>query len=109
MNVIQNSKILFISAVYNHVITNNKWQIIGVKPLESSLSILPLQFIQDPIKPDQFSIYNPNSGSIYDANKSDCIGLERAAVWQPENVEARLIDYFEGRSNSSVNLLQIRD
>src|SRR5258706_7325521 len=96
---IERKKILFIVAVYKDAITKNRWKIIGTSPLEKTLLVLPLKFIQDELEPFYFEIYDPNSGNIRPAKKEECIGLERTAVWEPEHVEERIIDYFEKRPN----------
>lgn len=94
--------ILFIVAVYNDAITRGRWIKVGKMPLEPSLEIMPNKFIQDGLHPDRFSIYNPNTGEISPSTREECIGLERAAVWEPEHVEERLRDYFAGRKNRFV-------
>lgn len=109
LNFIKNRKILFIVAVYNHAITKNRWKIIGVSELEPILRKLPLEFIQDHFDYNHFEIYDPNTGVMRPAKKIDCIGLERAAVWEPEHVESRIIDNFEGRLNKWVESLRIKE
>jgi hypothetical protein len=69
---------------------------------------LPLKFIQDPIQRQSFQIYDPNTGNIHPSKKEDCIGLERAAVWEASHVEDRILDHFEGRENKWVKSLQIK-
>jgi hypothetical protein len=86
--------ILFILSVYDDVITNGRWEIVGEKPLESSFDALPMNYIQDPIDPNKFQIYDPNTGEMFDAQKEDCIGLGEAAVWDAEHVEERIRKYY---------------
>lgn len=105
---IKNSNILFILGVYNDAITKNRWKIIGVSELEAGIKKIPLAFIQDQLEPTQFEIYNPNTGEIKPATKAECIGLECAAVWEPEHVEDRIIDYFEKRPNKWFESLKIK-
>lgn len=102
-------RILFIVAVYKHAITKNRWKTIGFLPLESILMNLPLKFIQDDFDYNHFEIYDSNTGVMRPAKKIDCIGLERAAVWEPEHVESRIIDHFEGRPNKWVESLKIKE
>jgi len=89
--------ILFILAVYNDVVTSGHWVKIGSEPLHPLLKLLPLQFIQDALRPERFKLYYPNSGTIISASKEDCKGLERCAVWDANHVEERLRDHFAGR------------
>ena len=56
------------------------------------------------------SIYQevPELAPLYErlAIAEECVGLERAAVWEPEHVEDRLRDHFAGRSNRWVESLK---
>ncbi|MGN6180428.1 MAG: immunity 26/phosphotriesterase HocA family protein [Mucilaginibacter sp.] len=105
---IQEKEILFINSVYKFAITKGRWKQIGLLELESKLKILPLEFIQDPIDPQSFRIYNPNTGEMTQTTKEKCVDLERAAVWEPEHVEDRIIDHFEGRPNKWVEQLKLK-
>lgn len=106
---IQKTKILFINSVYKYAISKNVWKIIGILEIEPQLMILPMEFIQDELDPKQFSIYNPNTGKISPAKKEDCIGLEKAAVWEPAHIDARIIDHFENRPNFWVESMRMKD
>ena len=66
-----------------------------------------MQFIQDPINPEKFELYNPNTGEITSTTRDEAKGLERAAVWEAEHIESRLRDYYEGKENTWVNQLKI--
>lgn len=109
LDKIKNSRILFINSVYKHAITKNRWKIIGASEIEPNLKNLPMEFIQDELDPNQFEIYDPNTGEMKPAKKADCVGLERAAVWEPQHVEERIIDYFEGRPNKWFESLKIKN
>ncbi|MBK8909903.1 MAG: immunity 26/phosphotriesterase HocA family protein [Chlorobi bacterium] len=102
MEEIVDKAILFIVAVYDDAITRGHWLKVGKMPLEPSLEVMPNKFIQDGLHPDQFSLYDPNTGAIYPSTREACRGLERAAVWEPEHVEERLRDHFAGRKNRLV-------
>lgn len=91
------SPLLFIIAAYNDVVTKGRWIKIGTLPLPDSLQILPMQFIQDGLDPSKFRLYNPNTGVMLPAIKSECKGLERAAVWEAGHVEDRIRDHFANR------------
>lgn len=105
---IQNKDVLFINSVYKFAITKGRWKQIGLQDLESKLKILPLEFIQDPIDPQIFRIYNPNTGEMTPTTKDKCLGLERAAVWEPEHIEERIIDHFEQKPNKWVEQLKLK-
>ncbi len=82
--------------VMNYAVTNGRWPVIGSRPLEEELEIEPTFFKVDPIS-KQLSLYR--NGREWPATREECRGLERAAVWDPEHVEERLLDHFAGRSN----------
>lgn len=89
--------ILFILAVYDDAVTKGRWKKIGKAPLDLSLQVLPCKFIQDGLNETKFEIYD--NGSIRPSSKAECLGLERAAVWEPEHVESRIADYYNGKPN----------
>ncbi len=109
IDLIRNNKVIFNVGVYNDAITKNRWKTIGLTELEQGLKKIPLEFIQDDFELNQFEIYDPNTGDMRPAKKAECIGLERAAVWEPEHVEERIIDYFEGRPNKWFESLKIKE
>ncbi|RAJ77305.1 immunity protein 26 of polymorphic toxin system [Chitinophaga dinghuensis] len=108
LSCILDSRILFIVAVYNDAITNGRWKKIGKKDLEEALKLLPMKFIQDKLNPAKFEIYDPNTGDTRPTDVSECIDLERAAVWEPYNVEQRLCDHFNGVPNDIFEEMRIK-
>ncbi|MFD2162265.1 immunity 26/phosphotriesterase HocA family protein [Paradesertivirga mongoliensis] len=108
VNEIAKHNVLFFVAVYDDVVTSGRWEKIGKRPLEEQFFGLPMKFIQDAQNPDKFSLYDPNSGDITAANKEDCLGLERAAVWEAEHVEERIVDHYEGRPNRWVEEMKAK-
>lgn len=96
------SKVLFIISVYNGIITTGRWIKIGKLDLDGKLKVLPNKYIQDIHHPNEYTIYNPNTGEMTKSSRIECVGLEKAAVWGAEDVEQRLCDYFEGRPNRLV-------
>jgi hypothetical protein len=98
--------IAFFAAVRDSAVKDGRWPIVGHVPLDGTL-VPPPKFIQDPLKPNSFSIYE-NNGTIISATRSQCAGLERAAVWEPEHVEDRLRDHFAGRVNKWVELMKMK-
>jgi hypothetical protein len=89
--------ILFITTIYSDTITKGIWSIIGKLPIEEALSKEPPRFIQDPIHPDKFRIKNYQLNTQTPASFEECIGMERACVWEPHAIVERLNDYFENR------------
>ncbi|KAA1399544.1 Imm26 family immunity protein [Aeromicrobium ginsengisoli] len=90
-----------------------QWDLLDVVPLSvDEASEIYRAFKQDPIS-GKLSIYwsGPAKGAWGedDATRTECDGLERAAVWDPEHVEDRLRDHREGRPNKWVESLRLRD
>lgn len=101
-------EILFIVAVYENVVTSGRWKIIGQMKLEDNLLKLPLKFIQDELDSTKLELYDPNTGDIRNAKRKECLGLERAAVWEAEHVEERIMDNYRGKTNVWVEQLKLK-
>jgi hypothetical protein len=88
--------------VMNYAITKGGWPVIGKLPLSAELREVPAFFKQDVLN-GNLSIYHalPEFAPHYErpATYEECLGLEEAAVWEPEHVEERLHDHFEGRKS----------
>jgi hypothetical protein len=108
LDVVVNSPILFIIAVYNNAVNSGRWVKKGKLPLDDKLQELPYKFIQDELNPSVFELYNPNTGEIVRAEMKDCFDLERAAVWEAEHVEERLCDHYLGRKNKWVEDMRLK-
>lgn len=93
--------ILFITGVYDDTVTSGRWKKVGKLPIEDNLKVPPAAFIQDPLNPHQFRIYY--KGEIRSVDKEECLGLERAAVWEPEHIEERIRDHYAGKPNMYVD------
>lgn len=102
------AKVIFIVAMYNYIVTQGHWKKIGKLPIRPALEELPLKFIQDALDPSIFELYDPNTGEIRPATKEECIGLERAMVWEKDGIEQRLRDYFDGIPNETVSYYKIQ-
>lgn len=95
--------------VANHAVTRGRWRVVGSMSLTPDLMTSPDFFKQDPIN-GGLTIYNDGLAPNYErpATRSECEALERAAVWDPEHVEDRLRDHFEGRPNRWVQSLKLK-
>lgn len=91
--------------VHKSAWTNGRWQHVGkIDPPPNVLAPVPT-FIEDPIS-GKYSIYI--LGGIRPAQRNDCAGMERCAVWEPEHVEDRLRDHFAGVPNKWVQSLALK-
>lgn len=101
-------KVLFIVRVYDDVIKKGRWLKVGSMEIRDDLKVEPNKFIQDSLNPNNFELYNPNTGEITPSTREEVEGLECAAVWEAEHVEDRLRDYYQGKSNVWVEQLAIK-
>lgn len=101
------SPVLFQVPVMDHAVKRGRWIVVGNAPLDQVLLNPPPRFIQDPLRKDHFSIYE-KGGKIRPATREECVGLERAAVWEPMHIEDRLRDHYAGRKNKWVESLRMK-
>jgi hypothetical protein len=106
-DVLETCPVLFIIGIYKDIITRGYWLKVGKLPIRKELEILPMKFMQD-FETYELSLYNPNTGKIYPATREECIGLERASVWEAHHVESRIIDYYNNTPNIWVEQLKIK-
>jgi immunity protein 26 of polymorphic toxin system len=97
---------LFRIAIHKSAWDTGRWSLIGMAPIAPDLQGPVPKFVQDPIKPDKFSIYL--GGRIRPASREECAGLERSAVWDPEHVEDRIRDHYAGASNKWVESQRLK-
>jgi len=100
------SPMLFRVWVMNYAVKSDNWEILGNLPLEDALKVKPRFFKQDPLN-KKYSIYYDSKDTP--AAREDCIGLERAAVWNPEHVENRLRNHFAGVPDPMTERLKVPD
>jgi hypothetical protein len=102
---IKNLPVLFKIWVMKYAVTSGRWPVVGNYHLEESLKQVEKFFKQDCLNPQSISIYY--EGHEIPATREECIGLECAAVWDPEHVEDRLRDHYAGKPNKWVKALKI--
>lgn len=91
--------VLFRLWVMNSAHRLGRWQKVCTVPVPQGLSEPVLRYNQDPIRPQDIRLtYDGCSGDL--CTVADCDGLECAAVWDPEHVEDRLRDHYQGVPNS---------
>jgi hypothetical protein len=59
-----------------------------------------VMFMQDLADYRKCTIFD-SAGMRREARPEECIGLERAAVWDPHHIEGRLLDTFMERPNEA--------
>lgn len=83
------------------------WELIGWRKLEEQFSQPIVQFMQD-IGNFRDCLIFDTAGDERSAEPQECIGLERASVWEEVGVEKRLLDTFMGRPNDTVERHKVR-
>ncbi len=108
LSVLIKANVIFILMVYDDVVTEGRWLKVGKLTIREDLLIQPMKFIQNEANINDFEFYNPNTGEIIKAERSQCLGLERAAVWEVNHVEDRIRDFYLGISNVWLEQMKIK-
>lgn len=95
---------IFTLCVMRRAVTSGRWAVIAKWPLEKALTE-PVRFFRQDALNGRLSIYT--NGDERPADITECIGLERAAVWDPEHVEDRLRDHLAGVPNRWVESMKL--
>ena len=106
LNILNTCNIICVLTIYRDIITSGIWLIKGNLPIQDSLASPPNQYIYN-WENNQFQLYHVLSGEITMCTRKDVIGLELCAVWDSNNVEDRIIAYYNNTKNiwSDMNLL----
>ncbi|OJH42437.1 Imm26 family immunity protein [Cystobacter ferrugineus] len=83
------------------------WEFIGERALDEHLTQPVVQFMQDLGDFRRCTIFD-TAGDERDAEPQDCVGLERAAVWEKEGIEERLLDALLKRPSAAEERLKVR-
>ena len=105
LGVIGSKPILFIQSV--RIVNATRWVDIGAMELDGDAAKPVVRFMQDLADFRKCTIFD-TAGMEREANPEDCIGLERAAVWEQHHIEQRLLDTFMGRPNAIEEHLRVR-
>jgi hypothetical protein len=101
--------ILFRLWVANHAITRGRWSVVGRAALAPENQEEPFFYKQDAIT-GRLALYHSSFAKTNwerAASLAECEGLECAAVWEPEHIEDRLRDHYDGRTSKWTESLQI--
>ena len=98
--------VLFVVSVMNNAITSGRWKKIQKMEIDGRFLGRREYFMQDAIT-QRISIYQSDDGAIRPGLRSEAQGLERAAVWSPEQVEERLRDCHDNKPNRYVESMQL--
>ena len=96
IDLIETQPLLFTQAV--RILSQDRWVIIGNKALEGEVARPVVSFMQDLADFRKCTIFD-SAGMERLATPEECIGLERAEVWESYAIAQRLLDTFMGRPN----------
>ncbi len=102
---IASKPVLFKTAVRHLAL--NAWEVIGWRELEEHLTQPLIRFMQDVGDFRRCTIFD-TAGNERAAEPHECVGLERAVVWEQQGIEERLLDAFMGRPNADEERLKVR-
>ena len=98
-------QVLFRLWVHKSAYNSGRWKKMGKSIIPPELVSEIPRFNQDPIN-GSLSIHL--NGREHSATEEECLGLERAAVWEPNHVEDRLFDHVQGKENIWVKSLAFK-
>jgi hypothetical protein len=85
----------------------DEWELLGWKDLEEHLKQPLVRFTQD-VGDFRICTIFDTAGNERVVEPQECIGLERAIVWEKESIEERLLDFLLGRPNADEEYLKPR-
>lgn len=101
-------KKLFTIYIHKDVFKKSEWQLVDNLPLQDiELESSPSFFKQDVGNKKLCWIVNSN-GEEKQVEPTECIGLEKLAVWDYEQVESRLRDHYYKQENKFVKHMQVK-
>lgn len=101
--------VLFRIWVHNSAVKMGIWPVVGNQPLAPENAAEPYFYKQDAVS-GALALYHSSfaeTGWERPALATECVGLECAAVWDPEHVLDRLRDHYSGRPNRWFESLRI--
>lgn len=105
LDVIGAQPLLFTQAV--RLGNADRWVNIGKRPLTGDVAKPVVRFTQN-IADFRKCIIFDSEGFEKQVSPEECIGLERAAVWDVHHIERRLLDNFMGRPNEDEMRAHVR-
>lgn len=94
--ILKDCKTLFRVTVYDSVLRNGRWKIVGSIPVKEEYLAPHMEYMYDKFE-NSFALYNTATGEITKCSKEDARGLERCAVWDDVHVEDRLFAHYCNR------------
>ena len=105
LDEIARQPVLFNQAV--RLFSDDGWVKLGVRPLEGEVARPVVRFMQDLADYRDCVIFD-NAGMERNVTPEECVGIERAAVWDAPHIAERLLDTFMGRPNEDEIRMRVR-
>ena len=109
LSSLENEKPLFHLHVYATVFKHSKWEEVAKVPVSETEKSAVHKFFRQDIS--NFNIcwhIDPFTGEKIEVLPSDCMGVEREAVWSYDHIEQRLLDFTENRENMMEKRMRVK-
>lgn len=97
LDEIAKQPVLFKQAV--RLFDSDGWTDLGVMPLEGEVARPVVRFMQSLGNYRKCTIFD-STGMERRVTPEECVGIERASVWDARHIAERLLDTFMGRDNA---------
>ena len=97
LDVIEAQPVVFTTAV--RVFGKKRWPDLGLRPLAGEVAKPVVRYWQDIADYRNCRIFD-TAGMKKNVTPEECVGIERASVWDDYHIEKRLLDHFMGRPNA---------
>lgn len=97
LNVLENKPILFYVSIYDSVIVEGKFPVIGELPVSiEEIHKIPPRFNQDE-NTLECTLYYYEPAIIRKATPEECIGLDPVCIYGPDNIIERIVNHYAGK------------
>ena len=96
LDVIESRPVIFKQSV--RLFDTDSWVTLGVRPLQGEVA-QPMVAFRQRLGDYRYCIIWDSTKGSRRATPEECIGLERASVWDAPHIQERLLDTFMGRPN----------
>jgi len=101
--------VLFVVHAWDKAIKDGRRPVVAELPLAEGEFSSIRTFTQDPVDPEECQIL-VQQGQRCNSRKAtieECEGLERSAVWAPEQLVRRIVDHYSGVPNADLAAMQL--
>jgi hypothetical protein len=101
--------ILFSASVFKYSFSKkHAWEMIDFEPLTEEEKTIQPVYGQEKFPPFKCKIFiNGGVEMLRDVPFTQCIGMQPAAIWEPEELVERIVDFYEGRENEAIKYFRL--